>query len=95
MRHVITRDAFPYVAFQLEITSFSQSSIRERRSLAPLRACQRHAARRRGYGKDLIRNSHPRSIGHHGDSKDVSPSNEENDSTNGGGASMAAIDTVD
>ena len=37
MRHVITRDAFPYPAFTLEISGFSESSIRERRSLAPLR----------------------------------------------------------
>ena len=29
---------------------------------------------------DLIRNSHPRSMGHHGDSKDFSPSNAWNDS---------------
>ena len=52
-------DALPYSALSLEISGFSYSSIRERRSLAPLRACQRHAARGRGYGKDLIRDSHP------------------------------------
>ena len=30
-------DALPYPAFQLEISGFSYGSIRERRSLAPLR----------------------------------------------------------
>ena len=35
--YVITRDASPYFASLLEISGFSQSSIRERRSLAPLR----------------------------------------------------------
>ena len=61
MRHVIARDASPYVASLLEISGFSQGSIRERRSLGSASACQRLPPRRRQYGVGLIRNHRPQS----------------------------------
>ena len=61
---MIARDAFPYVAFQLEISGFSQGSIRERRSPGPAsaavagrRALPRNAPSSR---LNLIRNLRPR-----------------------------------
>ena len=82
MRHVITRDASPYVASLLEISGFSFGSIRERRSLAPLR--RRGRSPRPTIGREsrhaTLYGTATRSQMHHGDSKDFSPSNAWNDS---------------
>ena len=70
MRHVITRDAFPYCALLLEISGFSEGPIRERRSPAPL-----DARVNANIAPCVYTEPRTRSHVHHGDSKDFSPKN--------------------
>ena len=88
---MITRDASPYPASTLEISGFRCSLIRERRSLAPLR---RRVDAATGMSPPRLKPPYTelatRSPMHYGRFKGFLPSNSWNDSTNGGGASMAA-----
>ena len=74
---MITRDASPYPAFSLENFRFSFKA-RYVNDVHLPRFDRGLSRRPRQYG--VIRNCHPQSIGHHGDSKDFSPSNAWNDS---------------
>ena len=89
MRHVITRDAFPYSAFVLENFRFSFKARYVNDVHLPRFAADCQSRSDRFCQSSNLYGTATRNQMHRGDSKDFSPSNAWNDSKNGGGASMA------